>query len=340
MLVALSLGVSVGCTQSESSRLVEVKRAWPVMGTMLTITAWGSDSASVLGAIRRGRAAVTMVDSLMSSYRDDSDVTRISRGAGSAVTVAPETMRVMLMAREYWRISGGRFDPSVGPLMDVWGLSGDSGAVPSAARIDSARSLVGFSRVEMDTVAGTVRLPVRGMRVDLGGIAKGYALDQARLAMKGGTAAGMIDLGGNVLVYGRSPGASGKWRIGVLHPRRDGRLIGTVSIDSGAIATSGNYEKFFVSQGRRYGHIIDVKTGRPAVGVVSASAVGPGGKWSDGLSAAFLLLGPARGLAVADSLRDVSAIVVSDPGNRELQRTDVHLSARARVIFTFDSGMR
>lgn len=308
------------------------------MGTMLTITAWGTDSAAALGAIRAGRVAVETVDALMSSYRPESDVARMANNAGTSVRVSPQTIHVLLKAREYWRITGGKFDPTVGPLVDIWMLSRKTGRIPSRQNIDSARALTGFGLVEIDNIRGTVRLPRSGMRIDLGGIAKGFALDMAREAMKGGASAGMIDLGGNVLVFGTSPSGDGRWRIGVVHPRQDRSLVGSVTIDSGAIATSGDYENFFVVQGVRYSHIIDPLTGEPAHGVVSATAVAPYGEWSDGMSASLLLLGVTRGIAAADSVAGLAAIIIVDPGSRSLRRSDIHLSTRAKMSFRFDQA--
>ena len=311
------------------------------MGTMFTATAWGSDTVAILATLRAARDSARLVDSLMSTYRPSSDLSAVNRAAGGRpVRVSAETMYVLRKARLYWRLSHGAFDPTVAPLVAAWGFYGDSARSPSPAELDSLRALVNLAEVEVDSAALTVRLPRRGMRLDFGGIAKGYALDLARAAMHSAAVrGGTVDLGGNVLVFGLPPRGD-RWRVGVAHPRRDGRIIGTLELDSGAVATSGDYEHFYTIGGKRYAHLIDPRSGRPASGVIAATAVGARGEWSDGLSAALFLVGPARGVALADSLPGVAAVYVIDSGRRELTRADVVLSARARASFTFDPALR
>ena len=334
--VVMFAALLISCSPSPRNPPVEVRRAWPVMGTMLTVTAWSTDSARALQAVKAGRAAISRIDSLMSSYRDASDVTLIARNAGSAVHVSPETIHVLLLARRYWKMSQGKFDPTIGPLTELWAGALARGTLPARGDLDAATGLVGFSRVIIDSAASTVELPMKGMRIDLGGIAKGYALDQARAAMRDYAEAGIVDIGGNVLVFGRSPEPNGKWTVGIVNPRdRDG-IVGTVLIDSGAVATSGDSENFSIVNGRRYSHIIDPFTGLPAQGVVSATAIGPRGEWSDGMSATLFLLGPAAGIRAADSVGSVGAVVITDPGSLSITRKNVFLSWVASRVFNFD----
>jgi FAD:protein FMN transferase len=315
----------------------KVVRAWPVMGTMFVATVWSGDTTLALDAIRAARDSVRLVDSLLSIYRPESEVSRINAHAGGeGVPVSPQTLYVLRLSREYWKMSGGLFDPTVGPLVRAWGFLGDSGRVPSRVAVDSLRKLVGFGRVEVDSIASSVRLPMAGMSLDFGGIAKGYALDLARAALRdprirGGT----LDLGGNVLAFGRPPRGN-RWMIGIAHPRRDGRLLGVIAIDSGAVATSGDYEHFFRIAGVRYGHLLDPTTGYPRRGVIAATAIGPRGERSDGLSAVLFLAGAKRGAQLADSLSGVAGIWVLDRGRAAVAPRDVVLSARAKRLFTRD----
>lgn len=341
-----ALALAVGAGPAPATRPVargdeppKVSRAWPVMGTLLVVTAWGrvpGDSVALLALVRAARDSVRLVDSLMSTYRPTSELSAVNRAAGhEPVRVSPQVMHVLLEARRYWRLSGGAFDPTVGPLVDAWGFHGERGRVPPRRELDSLRGLVDFGAVEIDSAARTVRLPRQGMRLDFGGVAKGYALDLARAALRSPhVSAGMLDLGGNVLVFGHPPRGT-RWRIGIRHPRERGALLGTIAIDSGAVATSGDYEHFYVIDGVRYAHLIDPRTGAPARGVIAATAVAPVGEWSDGLSAALFLTGPARGVPLADSLPGVGAIYVVDDGHTPITRSDIVLSARARGTFSF-----
>jgi len=314
----------------------KLTRAWPVMGTMFVVTVWGRDTVVMRRAMDAARDSVRLVDSLMSNYRPESELSQLNvHAGGDAMHVSSQTLHVLLKARLFWTLSGGLFDPTVGPLVRAWGFYGDVGRVPSRGELDSLRRFVGYDRVEIDSARGLVRLPMQGMQLDLGGIAKGYALDLARAALRDSTiAGGMVDLGGNVLVFGRPPRGQ-KWVIGIRHPRRDGRLLGTVSLDSGAVATSGDYEHFYRINGVRYGHLIDPTTGYPRRGVIAATAIGSRGEWSDGLSATLFLAGPKRGTAIADSLSGVGGVWVVDRTRLNGQRGTCVLSRRARAAFRF-----
>ncbi|HEX2779993.1 MAG TPA: FAD:protein FMN transferase, partial [Gemmatimonadaceae bacterium] len=333
-------GLGMGARPRDEPPRIELRRAWPVMGTLLAISVWGDprDSVSMLAAIHASRDSVRLVDSLMSNYRRSSEISRVNDAAGdSAVHVSSQTMNVLRQARLLWRLSGGAFDPTVGPFVHAWGFDGGAARIPPSRELDSLRALVAFGDVELDTVASTVRLPRRGMSLDLGGIAKGYALDLARAALaRPEIHAGMIDLGGNILVFGAAPGG-GRWRLGIVHPRRNRAVLGIVELDSGAIATSGDYERFHIIGGRRYAHIIDPRSGRPARGTIAATAIGPRGVWSDGLSATLYLVGASRAMTLADSLPGIAGLVVpaSDAG-----MIRVRLSRRAARIFVAAEGVR
>lgn len=289
---------------ASGSETVRLERGWPVMGTLLRASAAAPDSAAANRALEAARSAVFRVDSLMSTYRDDSDLSRINAAAGSGrwVPVAASTARVLEAALSWARISGGAFDPTAGPLASAWGFHRGEPAVPPPARSDSAARLVGWRLVERDTAGRGVRLPRAGMRLDFGAIAKGWALDRAVRAMReAGAVGGTVDLGGNVSVFGRPPRARDRWRLGIRHPRREGRLAGTLALDSGSVATSGDSEQFVVEDGTRYSHVMDPRTGRPARGVVQVTVTAARGIDADALSTALFVLGPEEGRALLES---------------------------------------
>lgn len=295
-----------------------VARAWPVMGTMLQITVWAGDSARAVNALTAGRAAVQRVDSLMSNYRPESELSAVNRRAGtdSVTVLSRETAEVLEAALRFARASGGALDVTVGPVVDVWGFYRERGALPSTVALDSARALVGYARVEYDSIARTVRLPLHGMRLDFGAIAKGYAVDRAAAEIRAtGVERAMIDLGGNLRMFGPAPDDDG-WRVGLRDPRSPEESIAVVRIDRGAVATSGDYERFFMHHGVRYSHIIDPVTGWPARGVAGVSVIAPDGLRSDALSTALFVLGPDRGCALARQA-GVEALWVLDGGGRD-----------------------
>lgn len=283
---------------------VRLERGWPVMGTVLRVSAAAPDSGAAREALEAARSAVFRVDSLMSTYRDDSDLSRVNAAAGSGrwVRVAPSTARVLEAALSWAAVSGGAFDPTAGPLADAWGFHAGDPVKPPPDRADSAARLVGWRHVDHDSAGRRVRLPGEGMRLDFGAIAKGWALDRAVAAMRdAGAAGGTVDLGGNVSVFGPPPGNRDRWGLGIRHPRREGRLAGTAAVDSGSVATSGDSEQYFVADGVRWSHVMDPRTGRPARGVVQVTVIADRGIDADALSTALFVLGPEEGRALLES---------------------------------------
>ena len=289
------------------------------MGTMLHASVWDVTENEAATILRRVRAAVSMVDSLMSNYRPDSDVSRINAAAGNGkwIEVSEQTAEVLRASLDYARRTGGAFDPTVGPVVDVWGFYREQGAMPTAASLDSARALVGWALVQTASPA-RVRLPRAGMRLDFGAIAKGYAVDLALAeAARAGGERVMIDLGGNIGVLGESPEGDA-WPLGLRHPRRPDAVFAMIEIETGAVATSGDYERYFVHDGVRYAHIVDPRTGWPVQGVASVSVLAPSGIDSDALSTSLFVLGPVAGCSLIADLPDVAAVwVVPEEGARE-----------------------
>lgn len=307
----------------DGASLVRLERGWPVMGTLFRASAAAPESAAARRALEAARSQVFRVDSLMSTYRDDSELSRINRAAGSGrwTGVSAPTARVLEAALAWARASDGAFDPTAGPLARVWGFHRGEPSEPPPARLDSAARRVGWEQVRYDSARRRVLLERRGMRLDFGAIAKGYALDRALEAMRGaGAEAAMVDLGGNVSVFGPPPRDHRRWRLGIRHPREDGRLAGVVELDSGSTATSGDTEQFFVRDGLRYSHIMDPRTGRPARGVAQVTVAAGHGIHADALATALFVLGPEEGRGLLESPEarrlapGATAAWIRDPG--------------------------
>jgi thiamine biosynthesis lipoprotein len=282
---------------------VQVDRQWPVMGTFLTVSAYAPDSAAALAAVAAAGRAVFRVDSLMSTWKPESEISRLNAaaGAGTWVPLSAETLQVLLASAAVARASGGAFDVTVGPLMHAWGFRGGEPGLPAAPAFDSARALVGQHYLEIDSAGARARLNRAGAAVDLGAIAKGYALDLAGAAMRrAGAGAGLVDLGGNVLAFGPPPGGRKQWTVGILDPRDPAGTIGRIRLREGSVATSGDYEQFFEAGGVRYSHIMDPRTGAPARGTLQVTVAAPTGLQADGLSTALFVLGPDAGRALLE----------------------------------------
>jgi thiamine biosynthesis lipoprotein len=321
-----------------------VRRAWPVMGTLLEVEVRAADSASAEQAVAAARAAVFRVDTLMSVYKPESEVSVVNRRAGSdSLTVLdPQTAEVLEAALRFAELSGGALDVTVGPLVDTWGFYRESGSTPQEAALDSVHRLVGYGKVRWNATDRTVRLPLRGMRLDFGAIAKGYAVDRAVAALReSGVAGGRVDLGGNLRWFGASPSGGGG-SVALRDPRNPEDAFALVHIDSGSVATSGDYERFFEVDGRRYSHILDPRTGFPTHGTAAVSVLAPTGMEADALSTAFFVLGPEAGCRLARRLPGVEAVWVRDPGTEPLAAGDLTitpgLAGRVELAFTDGSG--
>ena len=235
---------------------------------------WSDDEARATLAAEAAVADVLRIEAKYSRYRADSVTTRINRAAGGeAVSIDAETAALLTYADRCHRISGGRFDLTSGVLRRAWDFRRSPPRIPDAATIKAATALVGWNRVEWD--GSSVRLPDAGMEIDFGGIGKEYAADRAATVCAAhGIEHGLVNLGGDVRATGPQPEGE-PWRVGIRHPRREGAAIATVLLESGAVATSGDYERFFEIAGQRYSHILDPRTGRPVAHWQSISVVAP-----------------------------------------------------------------
>lgn len=285
------------------------------MGTLLEVTVWEADSARARAALRQARAAVFQVDTLMSTYHPESELSVANRRAGtdSATVLSPPTAEVLEAALRFARWSGGALDVTAGPLVEAWGFARHVGRIPSPAALASARARVGYGLLEWNPASRALRLPRAGMRLDFGAIAKGFAVDRGVAALRAaGVERGRVDLGGNLRFFGPPP--PGGWEVGLRNPRDPEAAFALVMLDSGAVATSGDYEQFFEAGGVRYSHIFDPRTGWPARGVAGVSVLAPTALEADALSTTLFVLGPEAGCRLVAHLPGVEAVWVRDGG--------------------------
>lgn len=234
-----------------------------ILDTTCSLTFYGKDSKEAADAafdeIRR-------IESLMSMYRDDSDVSRINLAkAGEKVSVSPDTYKVIKTALKISRESGGAFDITVAPVTQLWNFSAEKPTVPAKESIEKAHASVGFENIVLGEDYCVTKLKSE-TQIDLGGAAKGYAGDcAARIAEKYNLTGGIIDLGGNIICFGENPKSEdGRWKVGIQVPfKAAGTYEKVIETGQGAIVTSGNYQRFFEKDGKKYHHIIDPKTGYP-----------------------------------------------------------------------------
>ena len=280
--------------QRPSAPSIEAGR--PLLGTWMRIVARHPDREHATRAVERAFAAVREVDAQMSVHRADSVLSRLNRAAGlGPVRVPPALLEVVEQACACARRSGGLYDPTVLPLMTLYGFYGsERSTLPTTAEVDRALDAVAFEDVQVDRGAGTIALARRGMGLDLGSIGKGWAVDRAVAALRAeGVTSGLVDAGGNVYGLGVPEDGTDGWSVALFHPRT-GRAERVFTLKDAAVATSANHERFRTIAGHRLGHILDAKRGTPSDGHVSVSVLARTGVESDQMSTAAFLLGPSR----------------------------------------------
>ncbi|MDR2194003.1 MAG: FAD:protein FMN transferase [Treponema sp.] len=273
------------------------------LGTVCTVNLYGKGSRSVYNEIF---SRFREIEERMSINKDGTEIDAINAGAGIApVQVSEDVFAVIEKSLYYAEISNGAFDPSIGVLVKHWGIGSDSARVPAQEEIDAVLPLINYRKVALDPEKRTVFLSQSGMMLDLGGIAKGYAADEAvKIIEKHKIQAALIDLGGNIFVYGARSGKR-NWRVGVQDPRgeRD-QSLGIVAIEGSATCvTSGVYERFLEIDGKRYHHILSTRDGYPVNnGLLSVTIIATTSMDADALSTALFALGYEKGRALAESL--------------------------------------
>ena len=285
-----------------------LEKSFPAMGTVHTITIFDAEGP---GAANDARTYLMGLNRAWTCFREDSLVSGINREAGRApVAVDRDTFEVLRQAWRYGQLTGGAFDVTVGPLAGLWREAIRQKRLPADEDVWQAQELVNGQDIELDEEAQTVRLRRPGQRIDLGGIAKGYAVDGLRqLLRRRGVRRALLDLGGTVYALGyRLP-------VGIRNPfAADGAPMGTLMLEDRCVVTSGVYERFAWVDGRRYHHIVDPHTGYPAhSGLVSVSLVGESGTALDALATAALILGPERSMPLLTS-QGMDAVFVTDRG--------------------------
>ncbi len=314
---------AVGDAMEDLPGVVLSRRHFALAG-QLRVTAAAADSATAELAIDRAFAAADSVDGLLGLQHRDSEISRINAAAGrEAVGVSPWTETVLAAALDWAERTGGAFDPTVGPLVELWGFGPrEQPVLPSEARLARALALVDWRGVRHDPAAHTVFLEDVGMMLDLRAAMKGFALDRMREAiLAAGATNGIIDLGGDQLFFGSGTPRHGElWPVELQDPYDPNEAFATLEVPAGAISTTTPYARSVEVGGRRIGHLIDPRTGRPAQGLASVTVYSRDAIRSDILSTALFILGGVDRCEEMKEFDDVGAVFVfePDPGQRAL----------------------
>ncbi len=299
-------------TPSPAAHLIE--RSHETMGTRLQVSAWADSDESVASAFDAVFREFDRIDALMSVWQPGSDVVRLNDAAGvHPVRVSAGTLEVIAAARQVSDWTNGKFDVTFAALSGLWRFDHQdkSNQVPDRAAVAERLPLIDYQDLVVDTRAGTAFLKRKGMRANLGGVGKGYAVDRAADILRSrGLRDFMVQIGGDLYVGGLRDGRP--WRLGVRDPRGpEDRMFATLDLSDGTFSTSGDYERFFIKDGLRYHHIIDPDTGGPARLCRSVTIVASRAMLADAIDTGVFLLGPEAGMALIEKLPDVEGVIVT-----------------------------
>jgi len=306
--LSIALILLAGCARETPV----IKQSRLLMGTVVEIKVVGKDQAKAKEAINKAFDEIEKVNSLMSTYIEESEVSLLNR-EGEA-KVSKETLEVIEEALKISSLSQGAFDITVKPLLDLWKKAKNEAKLPLKEELNKTLSLVNFKNIEIRE--DTVSFKVPGMKIDLGGIAKGYAVDRAIEALKeAGIENALVNAGGDIYVLGLRSSKK-PWKIGIQHPREKNKILAKVKVTNKAVTTSGDYERYFTLDGKRYSHIISPKTGYPAGEVpMSVSIIAQNCALADALATACFVLGPDEGIKLIESLGQVEGMIIGSKMN-------------------------
>jgi thiamine biosynthesis lipoprotein len=323
-LLALLCSSFVGCAVlPHGHESAVVTRAQMQMGTVVKITAVARSESIAQAAATAGFAEIHRLEELLSTWIPTSELSRVNTSAGKfPVSVSLETMTVVQSAIQAAEMTEGGFNIAIGPAVDAWNVI-EGRRIPTEPELEALRPLIDLMSVHVNAGDRTIFLEKTGMRIDVGGIGKGYAADQAVMAMKkAGALAGVVALSGDIKTFGQLPGGK-KFPVGIQHPRKEGEVLVFIDLEDEAISTAGDYERFFERDGVRYHHILDPKTLQPARSCQSVTVIAREGIWADGLDTGIFVMGVESGMRLVETLPDVEAVIVDHEGS-------VHVSTGLR----------
>ncbi|WP_423738977.1 FAD:protein FMN transferase [Clostridium cibarium] len=291
------------------------EKSYYILGTLINLKVFGKESEKAIDeAIER----LIDIDNKMSAFKESSEISKINKNAGIALqTVSNETFSLIDKSISYSELSEGAFDPTIRPLVSLWGIGTKSERVPTEIEINDNLKLVNYRDIILNKDDNSIGLKKQNQSIDLGGIAKGYAADEVvNIFLKHGIKSAIIDLGGNIFVLGNKNNES-FWNVGIQNPFMPrGEHIGILSLKDKSIVTSGNYERFFIKDNKAFHHIIDPKTGYPSSSnVISATIISDNSIDGDGLSTGVYIMGLDKALDLIESIKGVDAIFITNDKN-------------------------
>lgn len=295
---------------ADGQPLREFRQARYLMGTVAEIAVAAADQQIADRAMASGFQALRQVEQRMSIYQPTSELSRLNRLAAQTwVHTDAEILTVVAEALRLSRQSDGALDITILPLMRLWGFVQHAGRLPTLAELHATLPLVDYRHVYLDASRQAIHFDRTGVALDFGGIAKGFAVDKAVAAVLAqGADHALVNAGGDLFALGTAT-AKTSWVVDLQHPHETDRSLATMRVHNRSVATSGNYEKYFEQHGKRYGHLIDPRTGYPVAEVASVTVLADTAMQADAISTAAFVLGPDQGLALLERLPHVEGLM-------------------------------
>ncbi len=291
------------------------ERTTAIMGSRFDITIVAKDSLTAEQSIDSVIAEMRRIEDLISDWKTSTQIANVNLNAGiKPVVVDKEVFELTRRSIYFSVITDGAFDISYAALDKIWKFDGSMKRMPTAEEIQHSVSKVGYENVVLDSVASTIFLKLKGMKIGFGAMGKGYAADKGRALMEAkGINAGIVNASGDLTTWGSKPNGDA-WHIGITNPFNEKKFIVVVPLKREAVATSGSYEKFVNFNGVRYSHIINPATGYPATGLISVSVFGPSAEIANGISTSIMVLGAAKGMKLMKKFPKYRCLMVTDDG--------------------------
>jgi thiamine biosynthesis lipoprotein len=305
ILVLFIIGFFIA--QNNSNEIKTFKRTQIILGTIVEIQIQDNDEKKVEKAFAKAFAEIKRIDNLFTTYNENSPVWTINNFNDTIIKVDKEIYNLLVLCDSVTKLSDGAFDVSLDILTRAWGFYSDNPSLPSESEIENALKSSGWNKVKLNNNQTITKQ--KNVALNFGAIAKGYAVDRAIEILKSNDIhSASVNAGGDVKVFGK------QWKIGIQNPREKKEILDIVTLENNSIATSGDYERYFEVDGKRYHHILNPKTGYPSTGLQSVSIINKSNTFADALATAVFVLGVEKGLNLIESLDDTEAMIVDENG--------------------------
>ena len=301
------------CHNSFAGTLEKYQKSYSLMGSAFEIAVITDSETNANKTIEIAYNEIVRIEKLISSWDEKSETTLINNNAGiKPVKVSEELFKLIRRAKKVSGLSNGAFDISYASMDRLWKFDGTMTKLPSSDKITASVSKINYNNIILDETEYTVFLKMKGMKIGFGAIGKGYAANKARKLLKAnGVASGMINAGGDMIAWGN--GLNGeKWKVGIADPKKEKAYVSWLELNEMAVVTSGDYERYAMIDDVRYAHIIDPRTGYPAVGLKSVTIICPDAELADALATTIFVLGQEKGLELVNKLDAIECVIIND----------------------------